>query len=450
MTEHLHDQLTRVALHLKSRREAILQAARVAAERDPEQTTVNSLTRVQFNDHLPPVLEAFECKLRSRPGSLRAESADAQRSMEEVKHGLHRWQQGYRLRELLHEWGHLHHCVYNELEAYATSHPDIDRETVAEVNRQLISLVNEAISESTAQYARVQQDEAAGHLRDLQRAVAQMKDLERRRAELIHQAVHDLRGNVQSVSSAAEVLREAGMPEVERLLFVDMLQQGAEAVGSMMGSLMDLARLEAGQEKREIARLEVVGLVAEFCNVTQSVARARGLYLNLEAPAKLTVEGDGVKVRRILQNLVLNAIKYTDRGGVTVSIGEEGADRWWLKIKDTGPGLLGGPGSPLAGDLKEATDTARESDPNAPAGESTNVLPEPVPSVTRLPVRQQAGEGIGLSIVKRLCELLDASLELASSATSGTTFRVVLPRSYALPPSPPEPQNWRRPGGVEL
>jgi signal transduction histidine kinase len=430
MKESTQQQLRIIGAHLEARREVILEAARVAAFRDPEQTTVSSLTRAQFSDHIPPVLDAFARKLRGSDRGSQLETADQQRNEEEIKHGLHRWQQGYRLRELLHEWGHLHLCLFDELEAFVSTRPDIDRATVAEANRQLITLVNEAVSESTGQYARLQQDEAAGHLRDLQRAVEEMKGLERRRAELIHQAVHDLRGNVQSVSSAAEVLRETNIPEVERVLFVDMLQHGAEAVGTMMGDLMDLARLEAGQETREIAPFDAVALVAEFCVANQSVARERGLYLNLEAPAQLNVEGDSGKIRRILQNLALNAIKYTTTGGVTVTIGEEKSGSWWIKIKDTGPGLLSGPGSPLAGDLKEATASARESDDNAPAGESSHVLPSSAAGPVKLPPRQQSGEGIGLSIVKRLCELLDASLELASSADKGTTFRVMFPRSY--------------------
>jgi signal transduction histidine kinase len=57
-------------------------------------------------------------------------------------------------------------------------------------------------------------------------------------------------------------------------------------------------------------------------------------------------------------------------------------------------------------------------------------VPDDDAGTPHLTVRQQPGEGIGLSIVKRLCELLDASLELASSRETGTTFRVVLPRSY--------------------
>lgn len=431
MTEQTHQQLSLIGSHLASRRDAILQAARIAANNDPEQTTVSSLTRAQFNDHIPSVLDAFALKLQSVPGGPREESADLERNQEEVKHGLHRWQQGYRLRELLREWGHLHHCLFNELDAFAAEHPEIDRTTLAEANRQLISLVNEAISESTNQYARLQQDEAAGHLRDLQRTLAELKELDRRRAELIHQAVHDLRGNVQSVSTVAEVLREADIPDVERVLFVDMLQQGAEAVSSMMGRLMDLARLEAGQEQREVAAFDAAAMIAEFCATNQPVARERGLYLNVEGPNSLPVEGDAGKVRRILQNLVLNAVKYTTTGGVTVSVGEEGSGSWWLKIKDTGPGLLGGPGAPLAGDMKEATASARESDDNAAKGESSHVLPSPTSDTIRQPPRQQSGEGIGLSIVKRLCELLDASLELASSVESGTTFRIVFPRTYS-------------------
>jgi signal transduction histidine kinase len=430
MSEKIHHQLSQIGEYLATRHDAILQAARRAADEDPEQTTVASLTRSQFADHIPSVLDGFSRKLKSLAGAPTDPQAETQRNQEEVKHGLHRWQQGYRLRELLHEWGHLHHCLFDELEAFAAAHPEIDRATVVEANRQLITLVNEAISESTGQYARLQQHEAAGHLRDLQRALSELKVWEKHRAELIHQAVHDLRGNVQSVSTVAEVLREADIPEVERVLFVDMLQQGAEAVSTMMGGLMDLARLEAGQEQREITPFDATMLVNEFCATNQPIAQKSGLYLKVEGPPSLSVDGDPAKIRRILQNLTLNALKYTKTGGVTVSLGEEGAASWWLMIKDTGPGLLGGPASPLAGDLKEATLSARESDENAAAGESSHVLPSSAGSPVRNPARQQPGEGIGLSIVKRLCELLDASLELASSAETGTTFRIIFPRRY--------------------
>jgi two-component sensor histidine kinase len=83
--------------------------------------------------------------------------------------------------------------------------------------------------------------------------------------------------------------------------------------------------------------------------------------------------------------------------------------------------------------LQEATASARESDEKTAASEGTasHVLsPTQEPRAERAHVLQQPGEGIGLSIVKRLCELLDASLEMKSSAKTGTVFRVVFPRSY--------------------
>jgi signal transduction histidine kinase len=435
MTEQTHRQLELLSDYLATRHEAILLASRSAEEEDPEQSTVHALTRAQFSDHIPQILQAFEKKLRSRPGERRTVEADEQKKTEEIKHGLHRWQQGYRLRELVQEWGHLHRCVFDEVEKFATAHPEIDRTAIVEGQRHLLNLINEAVSESTGQYARLQQGEAAGRLNDLQTSLENFKRLDRERAALIHQAVHDLRGNVQGVSSAAQVLREAGIPETERILFVNLLQQGTDAVSSMLADLMDLARLEAGQELREIAEFDPAVLLEEFATVAQPLAKERNLFLRAQGTTLRRVEGDAGMIRRIVQNLVLNALKYTHRGGVTLSWGEEGDASWWIKIEDTGPGILLGPGAPISKNMVEATDSARESDDAAICKDqkSSNVLPSPEKGAAgpSLPAQQQPGEGIGLSIVKRLCELLDASIELASSSQTGTVFRVVFPRSYA-------------------
>ena len=202
---------------LMGRREDLLLAWRKAVDADPEQTTARSLTRGQLYDHIPEVLDAFERKLRSTPGGKEAQAADFVKTQEEVKHGRHRWQQGYRLPEVLHEWGHLQLCLFEEIEAFAATHSDFGREMLAEANRQTINFVNEAITESAMQYARMQQAEAAGHVRDLDNALTALRQIERHRTTLIHQAVHDLRGNVQSITTAADGLGETSLAESERL-----------------------------------------------------------------------------------------------------------------------------------------------------------------------------------------------------------------------------------------
>jgi signal transduction histidine kinase len=148
------------------------------------------------------------------------------------------------------------------------------------------------------------------------------------------------------------------------------------------------------------------------------------------------VEGDAVKAQRIAQNLLLNALKYTLRGGVTVSWGDSrpnDPNRWMLCVTDTGPGLHTGSGAPIAGALEAATEEARQIDEpvhTGSKGAADDTTSQSAAALDAHRVHQERGEGIGLAIVKRLCELLDASIEMDSTPGEGTAFRVVFPRSY--------------------
>ena len=436
MSQPQSQQLIALSGYFAARREAILLAWRKEDCADPEQTTGRSLTVGQFLDHIPEMLDAFEYRLRSRPGGANALAAEDDEKEEGVKHGLHRWQQGYRLQELINECGHLQLTLFEELVRIAVAHPELERDTLLEANRQIMALLNDTISESAGQYERMQQAESAGHVGDLMGALASANEIEQRRATLIHQAVHDLGNDVAGVSLAAAGLGRAKLAEAQRVEFATLLKKGVGGLTAMLNELMELARLEAGQEARRIAPFDAADLLTELCHVSEPFAQTRGLFLKMSGPAPLAVDGDADKARRLLKNLLTNALKYTEDGGVTVSWGEEKRN-WWVMVKDTGPGLLAGPGAPLLVGLQDATASAKESDEKsaAIAGETSQVLAQPEPaSPARAPAHQQPGEGIGISIVKRLCELLDASLEIASSAEAGTTFRVVFPRRYRLPP----------------
>jgi len=425
-------QLASLSELLAARREAILAAWRKMDRADPEQKTGRALTLGQFLDHIPAILDAYELKLRSRPGGADARSADAEKKEEGAKHGLHRWQQGYRLKELISECGHLQLCVFEELGNIVAMRPDLEPATLMEAHRQLLHLIDGTISESAAQYERMQQAEAASRVVDLMKALATVDEIEQRRAALIHQAVHDLNSDVLGVSIAASMVGRTALTEADRCESVAFLQRATEGLTTMLGELMELARLEAGQEKRKLAPFDAGALITELCEANQPLAREGSLFLRTEGPVELAVEGDADKVRRLAKNLLVNALKYTKDGGVTVSWGEE-KENWWLMVKDTGPGIVSGAGQSLKAGLQEATASAKESDEKSAAiqGETSQVLAAPGDSSSRPKgAHDQPGEGIGLSIVKRLCELFDASLEIASSAQTGTTFRVVFPRRY--------------------
>jgi signal transduction histidine kinase len=211
-----------------------------------------------------------------------------------------------------------------------------------------------------------------------------------------------------------------------------MLQRSVESLRTLLTDMIDLGRLEAGQEQLHLAHFDAGTLLRGYCDTVRPLAQQRGLFLRAEGPESLPVEGDATKVQRIAQNLVLNALNVTQRGGLRLLWAEHGATQWLLCVQDTGPGFQAtSPAAPLADAVLEATAEAQQAesavDP-APTLESQSDPDTP---------HESAGEGIGLSIVKRLCELLDAGLEMETSPGEGTTFRVVFPRHYGRPPGQP-------------
>jgi len=430
------DALSDLASHLRARRKSILAAWREASERDPEVTTASALSRVQFHDRIPEVLDAFERKLSARR---RVDKQDLAVEQQEsaAAHGLHRWQQGYRLREVLREWHHLQLCLGDEVEQYICAHPDLDPGAAVTARRALAELCGDGVCESADEYARLREAEAAARARDLEVSIAELSELERRRLEVWREAVHDLSGNVGVMNTVAALLSHPQVSDPVRTNVMSMLERSVASLQGMLKDLMDLSRLEAGQEKRKIETFDAAADLAQLCVSLGAVARERRLFLESEGPKTLEVNGDPVKVRRVAQNLLLNALKYTLHGGVKVTWGEDEADpaqRWVLCVQDTGPGVADGRISSLTVALEEATDEAQLTEAKAEqAGDpSANVEPAPLldSRSSQLPIPTPSGEGIGLSIVKRLCELLDAGLELVTEPGKGTTFRVTFPRRY--------------------
>ncbi|MFP5284779.1 MAG: sensor histidine kinase, partial [Thermoanaerobaculia bacterium] len=370
--------------------------------------------------------------------ALRKGSGDPVREHEKdiSDHGLHRWQQGYSLRELIREWGHLQLCVLDELERYRAANPEVGHEAMAAARRSWVQLCSVGMCKSAERYNLLKEAEAAGHLRDLQQALEHLRALESQRAQVWQEAAHDLRGNVGLVTATTSILNEDGVPDGLRTKAFSVLQNSAGVLHQMLEDLLSLARLEAGRERRREEPFDAAALLRELCATLMPLAAERGLYLRAEGPETLPVEGDAVKVQRIVQNLTLNALKYTERGGVTVTWEESretDVERWIVRIRDTGPGLATAPGSPLGRELQEATGGGWETEQKpVERGESGGQREPNLPSspAGAVPPRQQPGEGIGLSIVKRLCELLEAGLEVTSSPEDGTTFQVILPRRY--------------------
>ena len=413
-----HAQLSALAAHLAERRDAILSDWRRAVDQDPQLTTASTITRNQFIDHIPAVLDAFERRLCAEDSAERTQAVSDQRE-HAAEHGLHRWQQGYNLTETMCEWGHLHLCLLHELERYHTTHPQLGPHVLATARRALVRLCSDGVCASASRYAHLQQSDAASRVRDLESALVQLRTLEHERAEAWHEAAHDLRGSAHVIANASAALNRNGIPDPKRAQFSEILRRSVATLDQLLTDLMDHARLEAGHDRRNVTQFDAAAMLMEFCESVRPVAAGQNLFLKAQGPSPLPVEGDSVKVRRIVQNLVLNALKATEHGGIKVTWAEAGSERrpqWMLCVQDTGPGFKAHSATPIERVLKQATTEAQAVEERAHLEGQSSTVTEPAPTLasqTEHPTRQlPTGEGIGLSIVKRLCELMDASLEL--------------------------------------
>jgi signal transduction histidine kinase len=251
----------------------------------------------------------------------------------------------------------------------------------------------------------------------------------------VRRAALDLRGSLDAMENATVALDGQTADDDARARSLATLQHGVASMTALLNDLISLARLEAGHEGRTDEPFDAAVLLGELCMAMQPLAAEHGLALVAEGPATLAVEGDRVKTYRIAQNLIVNALKSTERGGVRVTWERDSTDpgwRWVLSVQDTGPGLQARSSTPLARALKAATDDAQAVGEKAESDGEPSAEAEPAPLLRSQSGRraedEPAGEGIGLAIVKRLCELLDASLELHTEAGKGTTFRVLFPR----------------------
>jgi signal transduction histidine kinase len=429
--DSMQTELAMLGTHMSGRQDAILRAWQSAINRDPKLSTGDALPRVQLLDHIPAILAIFVTELRSAAGPAASDQVSAAEQAGEgpaTAHGLQRWRQGYDLREVTRELGKLNECVIAELDAYNEGRPQMSRASMAAARRIWSALASTAIEQSVGQYFELEQREAVGHVQDLESALDEVQRSEEQRAELWRQAAHDLRGNLGVVANATVALTHTSLHESSRDDFVRILMRNVTSLHHLLEDVTSLARLQAGQEQRRIEPMDVSPIMQQLCEGIRPLAQQHHLFLRCDGPPGFATDGDPIKIRRIAQNLVLNAVKFTREGGITVSWGDSDANdpkRWMLTIQDSGPGLPMSGSAPLASALatKPSAGVAAGPPPSGAAGNAQGVRAQAE--------GEQAGEGIGLSIVKRLCDMLNATVEVKSEPGAGTTFQIRFPRQYS-------------------
>ncbi len=244
-------------------------------------------------------------------------------------------------------------------------------------------------------------------------AKEQAEELLGLKTSLLNNMSHELRTPLTAILGFSEVLVENAEGKFRQE--AEYVLRGAERLYDTVNSVLGLAQIDAGAATLELQPVHVAEHVRTGLDLLRPLADQKGVDLRLDVrTTQAFAQADASCLSRIVNNLVGNAIKFTDQGSVVVEVSAR-ADRVLIRVSDTGIGI----GEAF---LPHLFDEFKQ--------ESTGLA------------RSHEGTGLGLTITKRLVDLLDGTITVESERGVGSTFTVVLPRAQTpvvveeLPPPP--------------
>ena len=366
------DDLRTLALLIRRDIEPLLAKWRQAVRELPSARHLDVPT---INDHIPNLLQELATALESRSDETIAE---ALREGSPPAHGVQRVQDGFDIVEVVAEYNILRGCIHDLAEINGCS---LQGQAFHILNRVLDQAIGLAVESFATEGA---------------------LEVQRRREEYLAFVAHDLRTPLSAIALAARVLDttlvgDGTSPESARML--KTLHRNVGQLGKLVSKILDEnsnLQTEVGV-KLECRFLDLWPLIEGLVHDLHPVAGTGSTRLVNEVPEDLMVFADASLLRRVLQNLIANAITYTPRGEVRIGAqnnATEGATECW--VRDSGSGI---PADLLANIFEKGIGDAER-------GEST---------------------GLGLAIVKTFVEAHGGTVGADSELGRGTTIRFTLP-----------------------
>lgn len=367
------DDLSKVAAFITAERDLLLSQWRQQVR---ELRSARHLDEPTLNDHIPSLIDGLAAALQSRSDET---IPQAHEGTSPPAHGLQRLKDGFDIEEVVAEYNILRGCIHDLLDANGMT---LRGKSFRILNRVL----DEAIGLAVQTYA------------------AQREKAERaRREEYLAFVAHDLRAPLHAISMAASVL--AGAPgasaRVEQAQMLQTLRRNVQHLDGLVAKVIgENAHLlpEIGI-KLERRAFDPWPLVEALIRDLDPVARASGTRLINQLPRGLVIHADAGLLRRVFQNLIANAIKYTPGGEILIGareLGEHAGIECW--VTDNGAGI--------AQERLGKVFDKLETDPSDEEG---------------------AGLGLGLAIVKTFVEAHEGNVTVESREGLGSTFRFTLP-----------------------
>ncbi len=242
-----------------------------------------------------------------------------------------------------------------------------------------------------------------GNFEELRLEIERHVRLEKLKDDLINTVSHELRTPLSITKEAISLVLEQvpGQINDQQAEILGIAKKNVDRLARMINGLLDVSRIESGHIKIHREDVDLAGLVRLTAASFAAKVREKGLDLQVRLPAETVMAyADEDKVGQILMNLVDNAVKFTERGSIEISV-EDGASAVEVRVRDTGPGITP---HELPRIFDKFTQFGRKDGPG------------------------EKGTGLGLSIVKGLVDLHGGKIRVESELGLGSTFAFSLPR----------------------
>jgi PAS domain S-box-containing protein len=242
---------------------------------------------------------------------------------------------------------------------------------------------------------------------ELEMQKLQLDEANKLKTSFLSNMSHELRTPLNSVIALSGVLNRRLVNQIpeEEFSYLKVIERNGKHLLDLINDILDISRIEAGREEIEITKFSANNLIAEVVSMIQPQAKEKSIDLIYsEGTPDIVITCDASKCRHILQNLVGNAVKFTEEGKVEIKARQTG-DKIIIEVADTGIGIA-------KKHLAHIFDEFRQADG------STS--------------RRFGGSGLGLAIAKKYANLIGGTISVKSSPGKGSIFELTLPLLYAV------------------
>lgn len=239
------------------------------------------------------------------------------------------------------------------------------------------------------------------------------ENLAKLKAEFLNQVSHELRTPLAVIIGYIECITDGlyGDLENKHQEILQVVAKQSSHLKNMIDQILIYSRLEAAKQPLRIDDLPLNKLIADMRETFDFLCRQKGLELHWELPhSPIEIRSDAVRVKEVISNLLQNAVKYTDRGSITVRVASvDKSDSIAVEVEDTGMGIAAHHLPNIFDPFMQAHKTSSEN--------------------------SRGGIGLGLSIVKKHVEQIRGTISVRSEIGKGSTFTIVIPRNFDKPVS---------------